>query len=205
MLILQLIQNPVVFLSFVIAFLLSLSLHEAAHAFVANRLGDPTAKLMGRLSLNPLKHLDLFGTIFLFIVGFGWGSPVPINPSNFKNEKLDSLKVALAGPTTNLLLALAFGLIFRLDPSNVILSQILITIISLNIIWMIFNLLPIPPLDGSHILAIFIPKNAYALLQTIGFPLLVVLLFFSPLINNLISWSLNFFFHLFTGQPYPLL
>lgn len=202
MLILQLIQNPIYFLSFVLAFLISLSCHEAAHAYVANRLGDPTAKLMGRLTLNPFKHLDPWGTIFLFIVGFGWGIPVPINPRNFKNEKLDSLKVSLAGPATNLLLAFLFGLIYRLFPLGDVVGQIVIVMVSLNIIWMIFNLLPIPPLDGSHILRVFTPEKFYEILERIGFPLLIVLLFFSPFINNLIFAGLSLFFQLFTGHPY---
>lgn len=202
MLILQLIQNPIYFLSFALAFLISLSCHEAAHAYMANRLGDPTAKMMGRLTLNPFKHLDPWGTIFLFIVGFGWGIPVPINPKNFKNEKLDSLKVSLAGPATNLLLAFIFGLIYRFLPHGDIFGQIVIAMVSLNIIWMIFNLLPIPPLDGSHILRIFIPEHAYEILEKLGFPLLVVLLFFSPIINNIILWGLSIFFQLFTGHPY---
>ncbi|MBM3228107.1 site-2 protease family protein [Candidatus Peribacteria bacterium] len=161
---------------FIIALLIALSVHEWAHAMVAHRLGDPTAKDQGRLTLNPIAHLDPMGTLLFFLVGFGWGKPVPIDPRYFRNWKRDSSLVALAGPVSNLLVAfLAFGLLLLLAPqalsgdpwdllmgsgmrgSLTIVSQdILRTSIALNLGLMAFNLLPIAPLDGSKIVQVLV-------------------------------------------------
>ena len=116
---LSLFQNPIIALSFIIALLIGLTIHEASHAISANKLGDDTAKLMGRASFNPLVHLDLFGTLFLFIVGFGWGKPVPVNPNKFKNPVRDEIIVSLTGPFSNILIALIFGLIVSRSPFGV--------------------------------------------------------------------------------------
>jgi Zn-dependent protease len=197
--ILNLINNPFVFLAYFVSFFISLTLHEASHAWAAYKLGDNTAKEMGRLSLNPLKHIDPWGAIFFFIAGFGWGNPVQFNPERLKNPKVDSVLVALAGPAANLILAIFFSLIYRLFPLGDTASQFIILLISINIIWMIFNLLPIPPLDGSHILAVFLPPKAYYVLQQIGLPLLLILLFFSPYIHTVISFILSFFMKILIG------
>ena len=149
--------------------LLALTFHEFAHAYVANRLGDPTAKLLGRLTLNPLVHLDLLGTAMLFIAHIGWAKPVPVNPLNFKNPKRDLLWVSLAGPASNLLLALFFGIGCRLlgieglsrpeyqfsDSFRFMIAFGLVV----NIILAIFNILPIPPLDGSKIIIGLLPQK----------------------------------------------
>jgi len=146
---------------FIIAFPIVLSLHEASHALAAYYLGDPTAKAYGRLTLNPLKHIDLFGFLMLVIVHFGWGKPVPVNPKNFKNEVRDSALTALAGPASNFVLALLTAILLKyLGPylPNFLLQQIF-TIFHLSLLWGIFNLLPVPPLDGGKILGFFVPKR----------------------------------------------
>ncbi|TSC92287.1 MAG: protease, S2P-M50-like family 1 [Candidatus Berkelbacteria bacterium Licking1014_85] len=145
MLLLQLFSNPLNAISFIIALLIAFTLHESAHAYISSKLGDDTAKSMGRISLNPLNHLDLFGTIFLLTVGFGWGKPVPVNPHKFKNPLRDEFIVAISGPLTNILIAFITGLAIKilapiLSPALLMLL-ILITLINLRL--GIFNLIPI--------------------------------------------------------------
>lgn len=149
--------------------LLALTFHEFSHAFVANKLGDPTAKALGRLTLNPLAHLDLVGTIMVFIIHIGWAKPVPINPLNFKNPKRDLLLVSLAGPLSNIFLAFVFGLLCRmlnikyLNPIDFSTMEIIRFMIGfamlINLILAFFNIIPIPPLDGSKILAGILPSK----------------------------------------------
>ena len=145
--------------------LLGLVLHELAHGAAAYALGDPTAKNMGRLSLNPLRHLDLMGTIFLLVLHFGWAKPVQVNPANFTHPKRDMLLVALAGPATNLLLAVLFGVGVRLLPpvgdnlTLALLHQIFIYGVVINTALMVFNMIPLPPLDGSRLVHALIPYH----------------------------------------------
>jgi len=149
--------------------LLALTFHEFMHGYAAYRFGDPTAKLTGRLTMNPLAHLDPFGTLMLFLVHFGWAKPVPVDPRYFKNPKRDMLVVAVAGPLANMVLALASGLLLRLIKAgglNFLMRAIwepvyVMTILSLqiNLALAIFNLLPIPPLDGSKILYGLLPRQ----------------------------------------------
>ncbi len=150
-----------------IVLILSASLHEYMHGYAAYRLGDNTAKNAGRLTLNPIKHLDLFGS-FLLPLGlylmkspflFGWAKPVPYNPYNLRDQKYGDAKVAAAGPLSNLGLALLCSLIFRaLDPST-LLAYLVFQAALINVLLGIFNLVPIPPLDGSKILAVFLPAT----------------------------------------------
>ena len=145
--------------------LFSLILHECAHGYVALRCGDPTAKLMGRLSLNPLRHLDLWGTLMILTVGIGYAKPVPVNTRNLRNYKRDTILVSLAGPLSNFLMAILYAGIFRvcmlfIDDTYVLfwLWVVLIQIIvSVNISLMVFNLLPVPPLDGSRLWSSLLP------------------------------------------------
>jgi len=191
------------FLFYILAIFSALTFHEFAHAYVANRLGDPTPKLMGRLTLNPLAHLDFLGTVFLFLAGFGWGKPVIINPRNFSNPKWDNLTVSLVGPMTNFFYALIAGLVLRFVPLPNIIQTLFIIIIEVNLIFMIFNLLPIPPLDGSKILRLFVSEETYLVLQQLGIPILFLLLIFSsfiPVIPYIISRATSFFFGLIVGQ-----
>lgn len=151
----------------VVILILSATIHEYMHGFVANQLGDPTAKNMGRLSLNPIKHLDLFGSFLLplslLLVGspflFGWAKPVPYNPNNLRDQRYGDAKVAAAGPLANLIMAVLFAIVFRfLDPASMF-SFLVSEIIIINLILMIFNLVPLPPLDGSKVLACFLPTK----------------------------------------------
>lgn len=153
------------------AILLALTVHEYAHGYVAYKLGDNTAKIQGRLSLNPIKHLDPIGAVFLLLFRFGWAKPVPINPRNFKNAKKGFAITAIAGPTANLILAflsaflyLCFDYLFiTLGSFSVIgiLAQFFFLLHSVNVGLAIFNLIPIPPLDGSRLLSIILPEKIY--------------------------------------------
>ena len=134
--------------------------HELAHGFVAYKLGDSTAKDAGRLTLNPFKHLDLTGFVFLLLFRFGWAKPVPINSFNFKNRKLGTIMVSLAGPVSNFIIAIIVGFILSLDLiTNAIVFKILFITLWYNIMLGVFNLLPFPPLDGSKIVASLLPKK----------------------------------------------
>jgi len=154
--------------------LFSLSIHESAHAWLADRAGDPTAHQEGRISLNPVNHWDpvgttlLVGLLILSSIGlspfiFGWGKPVPVVQSNLNHPKNDQIRIAIFGPISNLLVALAFGLLFRYLPlsSSPILLESLILLVSINVTLAIFNLLPIPPLDGSNLLALVLSESQY--------------------------------------------
>lgn len=144
------------------AILAALTVHEFAHGWIAWRFGDPTARNAGRLTLNPLGHLDVFGTIMLFFGPFGWAKPVPVNPYNFSNPKRDDLFVSLAGPVSNILLALVSGWTFRLLPASWLSPGLILffqLLIGINIGIAFFNLIPVPPLDGSHILADLLPDR----------------------------------------------
>jgi Zn-dependent protease len=149
--------------------LLALTFHEYAHAYVANRLGDDTAKQSGRLTLNPLRHLDPLGTIMIFLVHFGWAKPVPVNPYLLKNPKKDMLWISAAGPLSNMALALASGILFRIliasgeasEQTSFLGLLIYVVFMSLqiNLALAIFNILPIAPLDGSKILSGLLPDR----------------------------------------------
>ncbi|PJA51137.1 site-2 protease family protein [Candidatus Shapirobacteria bacterium CG_4_9_14_3_um_filter_36_12] len=133
-----------------IGLLIAVTIHEFSHALTADRLGDPTPQAMGRLTLNPLAHLDPLGTLMIFIAHFGWGKPVPIDPYNFKNPRRDEILVSLAGPTSNFIFMIAISLIIRFIPMSIF-SYVLYTFAITNLYLGVFNLLPIPPLDGSKV------------------------------------------------------
>ncbi len=192
-----------------VVILFSTVIHEIAHGSVANLLGDSTAKNYGRLTLNPLKHLDPFGSVMLpllllFVTGgrgpvFGWAKPVPINPFNFRDQKWGTLKVSFAGPAVNLLIAIVFGLIVRFfilpEPIYIAFS----IIVFYNFLWAIFNLVPIPPLDGSWILFTFLPEkfvNVKLFLQQYGIYILIFFIFFGLTWVSIIA---SFLYSLVTG------
>lgn len=202
---------------FVIVLIMSVIIHEFAHGYVAYLLGDNTAKLSGRLTLNPIKHLDLFGSIILPLIliiskaGFviGWAKPVPYNPKNLRNYKKGDLLVSLAGISANLLIVLIFSALIRLapvmgfpeyNPLNIHpFYKITTIIVLLNLVLMFFNLIPIPPLDGSKVLFSLLPphlRSIEAFLQKWG---LFLLLFFIFFIWNKISIFIFFLFSIFTG------
>lgn len=194
MLILSLLgDRPVYALAFVGALLIALTIHEFSHAFVAFKLGDPTAKLEGRLTLNPIAHLDPVGTIFLLLAGFGWGKPVPINPGYFKS-KTDEIKVALAGIISNLILASILVIPLRALLAAGDTSSSLVVFLSLavmmNVILAVFNILPIPPLDGSHVVEYFLSEEAKYQYQLVGPYLLIGLIGYDYLSGTSIVLSL---------------
>ena len=188
-----------------IILLFSIIMHEIAHGSVALRLGDPTAKNAGRLTLNPLKHIDTFGTILLplllvlirspFVVG--WAKPVPVNPYNFRDQRWGSLKVSVAGPATNFLIAVIFGLAIRFIPLPETLEFLFGLIVIYNFVLALFNLIPIPPFDGSHILFSVLPARFNSLkifLHQYGLYLLLALMFLGAL--NLVFQAATFLYYL---------
>jgi len=199
-----------------IIFIYSVIIHEISHGAVALKLGDSTAKAQGRLTLNPIPHIDPVGSVLLPLllflgtvfggggIIFGWAKPVPINPYNFTDKKYGELKVAFAGPASNLCIALVFGLMLRFLSPNFSLALITMFtyIVIINIQLAVFNLMPIPPLDGSHILFSFFPRQ-FEKMQTFlyqyGFFILFFIIFFLfPVIIRIVS----FIFFLITGY-YP--
>lgn len=187
-----LMNDPIAFLLLVIPLLYSVVIHEVAHGWVAYRLGDPTAKWMVRLSLNPLKHLDPIGTLMLFLAGFGWAKPVPINLSNIPNRRKGLIFVSSAGILANILVAFIALLVHKLLglPPFGMAAVIVYTLASINITLAALNLIPIPPLDGSKILMGFAPAQTRYFLSRIepyGFLIIVGLLFLG-LLNPFIGF-----------------
>lgn len=155
-----LLSSPIDFILSLTSLLIAITTHEFAHAWMANRLGDPTPRLQKRLTLNPLAHLDPIGTIALLFTGFGWGKPVEFDPFNLPNPKRDTALVAVAGPFTNLLLAIIITLLAKHTPVGAFLPvQFFYSFIFINVSLMIFNLLPIHPLDGGKILYGILPRS----------------------------------------------
>jgi Zn-dependent protease len=176
-----------------VVLLFSVIIHEVAHGYVALLNGDPTARLSGRITLNPIPHIDPIGTILLpailFLTGsrllFGWARPVPVNPSYFRDHRMGEITTSFAGPASNLLLALLFSFLLRLGmggPGLLLLAYYGCTI---NIFLALFNLIPIPPLDGSHLVSAFLPYNMlqyYRYLEPVGF-IIILLLFYSGIMG----------------------
>ncbi len=174
--------------------LTALTVHEYAHARTALALGDPTAKYAGRVSLNPLKHLDPIGAVCMVLFGFGWGKPVPISVLNFKKPQRDSALVALAGPLSNLAMACIWGFMYGLFGSLILKENYIITLcfygVYLNCVLCVFNLLPITPLDGSRILSLILPQKIYFKLikyERIFF-IIVIVLMFTNILNPVITY-----------------
>lgn len=176
-----LLSNPVAGLIFLIGIMLSVTIHEFFHAWTADKLGDPTPRYQGRVTLNPRAHLDPFGTIALILVGFGWGRPVEFDPYNLKNPLKDTAIIALAGPASNIVVAIILSLVLR---SGVIpfewVSFALIQVVFINVSLAIFNLIPVYPLDGSKIALALLPKStAYeydAFMHKYGMMVLILLI-----------------------------
>lgn len=194
----------------IVFLVLSITLHEFAHAFAADRLGDPTARAAGRLTLNPFAHIDLFGTIFLpftlmVISGgtfaFGWGKPTPYDPYNLRHPRRDAGIISLAGPLSNLLLAILVSLLIRVLPYGY--AVFLLPLMIINVGLMIFNLIPVGPLDGQKIIFGLLPRNlAYEYQIVMGrYGTLILLLLILPIfgsspINAIMSPAINFITHL---------
>jgi Zn-dependent protease len=192
-------------LALLLILLFSLTVHESAHAWTANRLGDPTARRLGRISLNPVVHIDPIGTILLPLVAFmagglifGWAKPVPVNPRNLKNYRRDFLLIAAAGPASNLLLATAASLLMRVGPAGAaasggiasVLFDMGFMVIQLNLLLAVFNMIPIPPLDGGNVLAGLLPgplADGYdRVVRPYGFMILLVLMMTGTLYDLII-------------------
>jgi len=209
---LLLIQAPVI--------LLSLTVHEYFHGWTANKLGDPTAKIQGRLTLNPIAHLDILGTILMFVVGFGWAKPVPIDPRNFKDPKKDTILVAIAGPLSNLVMALAAGLALRyMIPRMVsgeissegvypVIAIILVLTLVYGIALAVFNMIPIPPLDGSRVLYGLLPNRyayAYSRFEPYGVIFLFILFIFGGGIFKYLLLPVSYISVMLSGYNYSTL
>jgi len=197
----ELTSNPVGFLFWVISLVIAITIHEFSHAWAAERLGDPTPRLMGRLTLNPLVHLDPLGTIMLLIARFGWGKPVQFDPFNLRNPRRDSAIISLAGPVSNLVLATICSIFLRVFISYWFIG-LLQPLIVLNVVLAVFNLIPIHPLDGFKIVSGILPEQyarQWAELEGYGMIFLIVLILplgggaspisqlISPVINVLLS------------------
>lgn len=190
--------------------LFSLTIHEFAHAYIAFRLGDDTAKNQGRLTLNPLSHLDPIGTLLLIIAKFGWAKPVPVDPRNFKNPKKDMLLVAIAGPISNILSAIIAAIILKSIFANLDtlqssfsfiepLMSALVWIIFIGIVLAVFNMIPIPPLDGSRVIHAILPENMarqYRKMEIYGILIVFALFIFG---GNLFGYILQFPVAIFIG------
>jgi Zn-dependent protease len=166
MLISLLTQNPLIFFLVAFALILSISIHEFAHAYASLKLGDPTAKAMGRVTLNPLSHLDPIGTLLLLFAGFGWGKPVPFDPSYLSNPKRDAAIISFAGPLSNFVLVLVFATLYRVVGDGGIAGTFFYLVVFYNLILGFFNLLPLHPLDGFKIVNGLLPESlSYQWLQ----------------------------------------
>ncbi len=207
-------QNPISFLIYIVALFFTISIHEFAHAWAADYLGDPTPRLQGRLNLNPKSHLDPAGLLFLVFFGFGWGKPVEFDPYNLKNPRRDAAIIALAGPLSNFILALLFSIILRLfiffDYKILItIGYILfIPLIQINIVLGAFNLLPIHPLDGFKIVGGVLSENQakeWYSLQKYGFLFLILLIIpitGSSILDAVLKPIVNFFINLLIPKIY---
>ena len=196
--------------------LLAITCHEVSHGYMAWRFGDPTARMLGRLTLNPLKHIDIFGTLMLVIVGIGWAKPVPVVIENLRNPKKDMIWVSAAGPITNLILAALSAVLLRVllavpaDSAGFIvqpLSYMAGFSIYIKLLLAFFNMIPIPPLDGGRVLMGVLPyKQAVALsrIEPYGMILIIVLVFFTPVFSYLLMPLLMAGIKLLAG-PYSML
>lgn len=205
-------QQLLSYILFLPPILLALTIHEYAHGYIALRNGDPTAKHAGRLTFNPIKHIDIFGLIAFILFRFGWAKPVPIEPRNFRNIKTGIIQTSAAGPLSNFLIAIPFGLALRVIPFTIdILMPLRIMIegfVVFNLIFCAFNLIPIPPLDGSHVLFELLPaRYAYIeqWLSRYGFVILIGLIFFDNITGIPVLWGwigpfVRFFGSLFAGR-----
>lgn len=198
------------FLYFLPALLICLSIHEFSHAFIAYKLGDKSQKALGKLTLNPLAHIDVWGFLCIALLGFGWGKPVIVDDRNFKNKARDNMLVALAGPASNLLMAIIITVIFKFcmnfglvdfavsTNTGNILTNMLVLAIQFNVVFGIFNMLPLPPFDGSKVLFYFLPqkyKGIMYMLENYSFYIILIFLvtgiggyIITPLVNVVLKF-----------------
>lgn len=185
----------------ILILLASVVMHEVAHGYVADKEGDPTARLQGRLSLNPLVHIDWVGSVILPVLMvvtnapfvFGWAKPVPVNTYNLKDYRWSPLRVAIAGPIVNIILAIVFGLVIRFFGAALSASvmSLLFTTVVINTVLAVFNMIPIPPLDGSHVLAAFIPslqEKIATFVRRYWFFTFLIVIFIWPVFSPIVSF-----------------
>ncbi len=186
-------QSPLLFVIYLVALLMAIAVHEFSHAFVADKLGDPTPRLQGRVTLNPKAHIDLMGILFLFMFGFGWGRPVQFDPFNLISPRRDAALISVAGPISNLLIAVILSIVLRATSMS-----FLIIFIQLNVMLAVFNLLPIHPLDGFKIVGGLLPEDkAREWYQLERYGLLFLILLILPIgkgsmISSIISPAISF-------------
>jgi len=201
--------------------LMAITCHEVSHGYVANRFGDGTARSLGRLTLNPLKHLDVIGTLMVFVIGIGWAKPVPVNFKNLRNPKRDMVWVAAAGPVTNFILAFISAMGLRCGVAisgslsffplkEAVLSPILLMLafsVYINLLLAIFNIIPVPPLDGGRVLAgLLPPRSAQALgrFEPYGMVIIVLLVFFTDIFSKVLQPALSLGINLLAGPSTQL-
>lgn len=205
----------------IIAFLFAISVHESAHAWMANRCGDPTARMLGRITLNPIKHIDLFGTILLPLIALlahipllGWAKPTPVDPRNFRHPVRDDIFTSIVGPVSNFLVATGATLVLMfvkvvspfgrevvsglapMDSGSVLVPVCLFIyeLMVINVVLGVFNLIPIPPLDGSHVLRHLLPETLRRTYDTVGWFALMALVYLAPgVLGHLLNPFLNIF------------
>lgn len=201
-----LFSDPVLYFMMASSIVIAFSMHEYAHAQAADFLGDETPKATGRLTINPLAHFDFLGALLIFTMGFGWGKPVMFNPLNFKNRKWGVFLVGLVGPLTNISMGLAVGLFLRFSNlTNPGLINFLGVFTLLNFGLGFFNLIPLPPLDGSHLLFTFLParfENMQRFIFQYSLLFLLALIFLIPVIPYILSHGSYFLFNLIIGGKY---
>lgn len=197
--------------------MLAIVCHEVSHGYVAWRFGDPTARMLGRLTLNPLKHIDVFGTLMIFFVGIGWAKPVPVVYENLRNPKRDMIWVAAAGPITNIILAtvsafLLRGVVTFADPASpgsplaMLIEPVVLMLafsVYINLLLAIFNMIPVPPLDGGRVLTGLLPyRQAVALsrIEPYGMIIIIALVFFTNIFSYIVSPFLKFGVQLLAGS-----
>jgi Zn-dependent protease len=209
-------RSHVVILYEIIAFVFAICVHESAHAWTANRCGDPTARMLGRISLNPMKHVDPIGTVLVPLIGMlsgvgfiGWAKPTPVDPRNFRHEIRDDVLTSLAGPVSNLLIAsvATIGLIILNAAAGsagaaavswfVPIALLLRAFLAINILLAAFNLIPIPPLDGSHVLRHMLPESSRRIYDMVGYVGILLLFFIGQPLIALFEYPFVKFFSLF--------
>jgi Zn-dependent protease len=207
-------ENASYLLIFIPIILFAITIHEFAHAWTADYFGDSTARLMGRITLNPIAHLDPIGVLCFVFAGFGWGKPVPVNVYNLRHPTRDNMLISAAGPLSNLVAAALFGLVVRLvglphDPGiHLILWRFAYMGVKMNVILAVFNLIPLHPLDGSHVLAGLLPRSAAAAYESFGAygPTILLLLLLAssfggiPVFGVILGPPVDFLTALFTGR-----
>jgi Zn-dependent protease len=201
--------------------MLAIVCHEVSHGYIAWRFGDPTARMLGRLTLNPIKHIDIVGTLMIFFVGIGWAKPVPVVFENLRNPKRDMIWVAAAGPITNILLATISAMLLRGivafgnpaapgTPLAMIIEPLVLMLafsVYINLLLAIFNMIPLPPLDGGRVMTGLLPyrqANALARIEPYGMIIIIVLVFFTNIFSYVISPLLQVAVHLLAGQQSDL-